>query len=153
MNDKKGGKIILIMKSMYWFLLAYLVVIFFIPQVISPANMFIQPFMGVYIAIYSIVNTIIMALECIALVTIYIMTYTTKLDDYKKEPTVPEYSPLWKSILGFVKNIAIVYFASNFGMGYIAAITSLAIIYSIFYSIVRRDFFTKMTKLKLAYKG
>lgn len=152
MKDKKGGKVVLMIKGMDWFLLAYLVAMFFIPQVISPANMFVQPFMNVYIAVYSIFNTVILALGFVGLITIYVMTYTTKLDDSKKEPTVPEYSSSWKFVLVFAKNISIVYFASNFGMGYIATIASLAIIYSVFYSVVQRDFFAKMTKLKLAYK-
>jgi len=152
MKNKKGNTVVLTIRGMDWFLLTYLVIIFFIPQVISLADMFVQPFMNVYIAVYNIMNTIILTFGFFGLVVIYIMTYTTKFDDSKKEPAVPEYSSLWKFIIGLIKNILIIYFAYNFGMNYVAAITSLAIICSFFYFVVQRDFFAKMTKLKLAYK-
>ena len=150
--SKNSNKISLTIKGMDWFLLIYLISVFFIPQIIEPADIFLKPFMGVYTVVYSIINTLAVVLEIIGLIAIYIMTYTTKLDDSKKEPTVPEHVTLWKFIIGVVKNSAIVYFASNFNLNYIAAITSLGIICSIFFIIVQNDFFTKMTKLKLAYK-
>jgi len=108
--------------------------------------------MGVYTVLYSIITTLAVVLGVIGSVVIYIMTYTNKLDDSKKEPTVPEYTPIWKFIFGIIKNSAIIYFASNFNLNYIATITSLSVICSIFVVIIQKDFYTKMTKLKLAYK-
>jgi len=149
---KKNNGIALSIKFLDWFLLVYLVIINFAPNILGQTAYFFQPFMNVYFIIYSIIITLIIILGIVGLVVIYLMTYTSKFDNSKKEPSVPDYTPIWKHFFQMVKNIVIVYFASISGLNYIATITSMIIIYRILYLIIQRDFFAKMTKLKLAYK-
>ncbi len=149
-TTKKNG-ISISLKFMDWFLIAYLSAQLFVPHIFGQTAYFFQPFMGVYYVIYSVIATLVAVLGIIGLIAIYVMTYTSKLDP-KKEPQVPDYIPVWKFSIGMLKNAAIIYLSSVSNLGYIAIVSSLIMIYGIFYFIIQRDFYAKMTKLSLAYK-
>jgi len=148
MNKKKAKFAVMFID---WIILIYLMMINIIPNIFGQTIHFFKPFMNTYIFIYSILATILFIFGIIGLVFVYLITYTSKLDS-KKEPLTPDYIPVWKSFVTTIKNIMLVYFASISGFHYIATLTSIMIIYSILYFVIQRDYFIKMTKLKLAYK-
>lgn len=133
-------------------LLIYFGLMVFAPEFIGPALGFLTPFMGVMRVLYTIFYTLMNVIMIFTIGVIAVMTYTTKLDDQKKEPTLPDVLNSTSFTYSIIKSMAFIYLTFTLGYGYLAVLLSLGLILGFAYKYMERDFTAKMVKLALAWE-
>lgn len=155
MSDVKNEKtknITLPINLMRWFLLGFIAVTMFFPTYFEPMMPFLTPFSSVIRVIYAIVATLVSIVAVVGIVAIILITYTDKLNNNKKEPDVPQYGPLWKTVLSWIEDIAFIYLTWSAGWYYISVLVTIQLLWGMTYKFIEKDFISKMLKLKLAWQ-
>ena len=152
-KKKASAKIKIPVYLFEYSLLIYFIGLIFFPELIAPATGFLIPFMGLIYVLYTIFLTFINFFMGFAVVIIILMTYTNKLDNHEKEPTLPDIPHGMVMFLFMtIKSCLFIYLSFTVGYGYLAVLLSMSLLFGLFYKYIERDFVAKMVKLTLAWE-
>ena len=122
--------------------------IYFFPDVIS--KWMVDGF-NVFMGIYSWIFTFGVIVLTISFAIICVKTYTDKLDKRNEDANIPEFTKLWKDVVGLGISIYTIFISFAAGFYYITILYVISVIITFAFLYVKKDFAMKCLKLKLAH--